>query len=53
MEAKHYAIKQLMSHWRNQRGNQKIPKDKWSGNRVTPNLQDIAKAFQREKFIAI
>ena len=27
-EAKQYATKQPMDHWRNQRGNQKIPRDK-------------------------
>ena len=29
METKQYATKQPMDHWRNQRGNQKIPRDKW------------------------
>ena len=29
MEAKQYATKQPMDHWRNQRGNLKIPRDKW------------------------
>ena len=29
MEAKQYVTKQSMDHWRNQRGNQKIPTDKW------------------------
>ena len=28
MEAKQYATKQPMNHWRNQRGNKKIPGDK-------------------------
>ena len=29
MEAKQYATKQPMDHWRNQRENQNIPRDKW------------------------
>ena len=29
MEAKQYANKQPMNHWRNQRGNRKIPRDNW------------------------
>ena len=29
MEAKQYATKQPMDHWRNQRGNKKLPRDKW------------------------
>ena len=28
VEAKQYATEQPMDHWRNQRGNQKIPRDK-------------------------
>ena len=29
MEVKQYITKQPRDHWRNQRGNQKIPRDKW------------------------
>ena len=29
MEAKQHVTKQSMDHWRNQKGNQKIPRDKW------------------------
>ena len=29
MEAKQYITKEPRDHWRNQRGNQKIPRDKW------------------------
>ena len=29
MEANQYTTEQPMDHWRNQRGNQKIPRDKW------------------------
>ena len=34
MEAKQYVTKQPMDHWRNQRGNQKIPTDKWQWKQV-------------------
>ena len=36
MEAKKYATKQPMNHWRNQRGNLKIPGDKWKWNHSDP-----------------
>ena len=38
MEAKQYAIKQPVNHWRNQRGNQKIPggKRKWKHDDPKP-----------------
>ena len=36
MAAKQYTIKQPMDHWRNQRGNQKIPRDKWKSNDPKP-----------------
>ena len=53
MEAKQYATKQTMGHWRNQRGNQKIPRDKWQWKHNDPNLWDAAKAVLRRKFVAI
>ena len=34
MKAKQYATKQPMDHLRNQRGNQKIPTDKWQWKQV-------------------
>ena len=36
VEAKPYATKQPMDHWRNQRGNQKIPRDKWRWKNNNP-----------------
>ena len=36
MEAKQYATKQPMDHWRNQTGNQKIPWDKWTWKQEYP-----------------
>ena len=42
-----------MDHWRNQRGNQKIPKDKSQWKQDDPIPMDAAKAGLRGKFIAI
>ena len=36
MEAKQYTTKQPMDHWRNQRGNQIIPRDKWKHDDPKP-----------------
>ena len=41
-----------MDHKSNQRGNQKIPRDKWQ-NTMIQNLWDAAKAVLKGKFIAI
>ena len=48
MEAKWYATKHPLGHWRNQKGIQKILGDKWK-NTTTQNLSDID---LRENFIA-
>ena len=53
MEAKQYVTKFPRDHWRNQRGNQKIPRNKWQWNTTTQNLWDAAKAVLRGKFLAI
>ena len=37
MEAKQYVTKQPMDHWRNQTGNQKIPRDKFPKKHLTNN----------------
>ena len=36
VEAKQYATKQPMDHWRNHRGNKKIPRDKWKQKHNDP-----------------
>ena len=36
MEAKQYANKQPMNHWRNQRRNRKIPRDNWKQKHDDP-----------------
>ena len=53
MEAKQYTTKKTRDHWRNQRGNQKTPRNKWQWKTTTQNLWDAAKAVLRGKYIAI
>ena len=53
MEAKQCATKQPMPHWRNQRGNQKIPRDNQNESMTIQNLWDTVKELLRGKFIAI
>ena len=54
MVAKMYATKQSVDHWINQRGNLRIPGDKWKQKHNDPkNLRDAAKAVLREKFVAM
>ena len=38
MEAKQYATEQQMGHWRNQIGNQKIPRNKWKLKKKDPKI---------------
>ena len=53
MEAKQYPIKQPMDHWRNQRGNQKIPGDKRKWKHDDPKPMGYSKSSSRRvKFIA-
>ena len=53
MEAKQYATKKPRNHWKNQRGNQKIPRNKWQWKHYNPKPWDEAKAVLRGKFITI
>ena len=53
MEAKQYATKQPVGHWRNQRGNRKLLETNENGNTTIQNLWDTAKAVLRGKFIVI
>ena len=52
MEAKQYVTKLPMDHWRNQRGNQEIPRDKWQWKHDDPK-PETANTVLRGKFIAI
>ena len=51
MEAKQYATKKPIDHWRNERGNQKIPKDKWKHN--NPKPMGGSKEVLQGKFIIL
>ena len=53
MEAKQYDTKQPMDHWKNQRGNQKLTRDKWKQKHDNPKSMGCTKRVLREKFIVI
>ena len=53
MEAKQYTIKEPRDHWRNQRGNQKIPRNKWQWRHDDPKPLGCSKSSSKRKFIAI
>ena len=51
MEAKEYSTKQERDHWRNQRGNQKIPRDKWQWKHDDPKSMECNKSsYKREVY---
>ena len=41
----------LNNQWRNQRGNQKIPRDKWKQKHHNPKPVEYSKTILRGKFI--
>ena len=47
MEATQYVTKQPMDHWRNQRRNKKIPRDKWQWLSRIQNLWDASNVILR------
>ena len=47
VDAKQYAMKQQMDHWRNQRGNQKIPRDKWKWKYNNPKPMGCSKSSSK------
>ena len=49
MEDKQYATKQPMDHWRNQRGNQKMPRDKWKWKHNNPKLMGHSKSISKRE----
>ena len=54
MEAKQYVTEQPVDHQRNQRGNQKIPRDKWKWKHDDPKSVGCSKSSsKRKKFVAI
>ena len=52
MGAKQYASKQQMDHWRNQKGNQKIHRNKWQWKHDDPKPMGCSKTILRGKYIA-
>ena len=44
MEAKHYVTKYPKDSWINQRGNQKIPRDKWQWKHDNPKPMGCSKS---------
>ena len=49
MEAKQYATKQPMDHWRNQTGNLKIPGDKWKRKHNNPKSMVCSKSSSKRE----
>ena len=49
METKHYATKQLMDQWRNQRENQKIPRHKWQQRHSNPKPMGCGKMSSKRE----
>ena len=45
MEAQQYTTKQPIDHWRNQRGNQNIPRNKWKPEHSDPKPMGYRKLF--------
>ena len=49
MEAKQYVTKKPRDHWRNQRGNQKIPRDKWQWKHDDPKPMGCSKSSSKRE----
>ena len=49
MAAKIYTTKQPRDHWRNQRGNQKIPRNKWQWIYNDPNPTGCSKSSSKRE----
>jgi len=49
IEVKQYVTQQTMDHWRNQRGNQKIPRDKWKWKHNDPKPIGCSKSSSKRK----
>ena len=50
MEAKQYATKWPMDHWRNQRGSKKIPRDKWKQKYDPKPMRHSKSSSRREVY---
>ena len=49
MEAKQYVTEKPRDHWRNQRGNKKIPRDKWQWKHNTPKPMGCSKSSSKRE----
>ena len=49
MEAKQYTTKWLRDHWRNQRGNKKIPRNKWQWKHENPKPMGCSKSSSKRE----
>ena len=49
MEAKQYVTKQPMDHWRNQRGNWKIPREKLKRKNADPKPMGCSKSSSKRE----
>ena len=49
MEAKQYTTKQPRDHWRNQRGNKKIPRNKWQWKHDDPKPMGWSKSSSKRE----
>ena len=49
VEYEQHATKQSMSHWRTQRGNQKIPGDKWKWKHNDPESMECSKNISKRE----
>ena len=49
MEAKQYVTKKPRDHWRNQRGNKKIPRDKWQWTHDDPKPMGCSKSSSKRE----
>ena len=47
--AKQYATKQPVDHWRNQRGNQKLPRGKWRWKHTDPKSKGCIKSSSKRE----
>ena len=49
MEAKKYATKQPIDIWKNQRGNQKLPRDNWKWKHYDPRPMGYIKSSSKRE----
>ena len=50
MESKQQSTQKPMGHWRDQRGNKKIPRDKWKQKHSDPKYMGCSKSSSKREF---